>query len=141
MRKTCADGSTPVVPDTGTAANANDGTHCYTPAEEARTVTDWNTGLVVSMSGVSVGGSYRVQDHDNAMDDTTQYDIGVKYGEGPWAISANFGNQSQDSEMIDTDFSRLMATYNLALESISLVFLEVTLQRATKTRLSVLWRC
>ena len=46
------------------------------------------------------------------MDDTTQYDVGVMYGEGPWAISANFGNKSQDSEMVDTDFSRLMTTYN-----------------------------
>lgn len=80
---------------------------------ENTTETDWNTGLVVSMSGVSIGGSYRVQDHDNAMDDTTQFDVGIKYGDGPWAVSANYGNTSQDSEGVDTDFTRLMGTYNL----------------------------
>ena len=55
-------------------------------------MTDWNAGLVVSMSGVSVGGSYRNTDHDNMKDDTTQYDVGIMYGEGPWAVSANYGN-------------------------------------------------
>ena len=77
-----------------------------------RTETDWNGGVVVSMEGVSVGGSYRVRDHDNASDDTTSFDFGVMYGEGPWAVSANVGNMSQDSEDVDTDFARLMATYN-----------------------------
>ncbi len=86
------------------------------PADDAaagQTITDWNAGLVVSMSGVSVGGSYRNTDEDTMADDMTQYDIGIMYGEGPWAVSANFGNTSQDSENVDTDFSRLMATYNL----------------------------
>ena len=86
-------------------------------AVPGRTVMDWNTGLVVSMSGVSIGGSYRVTDHDNAADDTVQYDVGIMYGEGPWAVSANYGNTSQDDDgegkKTDTDFSRLMATYNL----------------------------
>ena len=84
-----------------------------TPDAAGRTVTDSNAGLVASMSGVSVGGSYRLTDHDNAMDDTVQFDVGIMYGEGPWAVSANYGNTSQDSESIDTDFTRLMATYNL----------------------------
>ncbi len=79
-----------------------------------RTVTDWNAGLVVTMSGVSAGGSYRSNDTDmDGVDDVVQYDVGAMYGEGPWAISANFGNKSQDSANVDTDFSRLMATYNL----------------------------
>ena len=81
-------------------------------AAPGRTETDWNAGLVVSMAGVSVGGSYRSNDPDMVgVDDEVQYDIGAKYGEGPWAISVNFGNKSQDS--VDTDFSRLMATYNV----------------------------
>ena len=78
---------------------------------------DWNAGLVVSMSGVSLGGSYRSTDHDNTADDTNQYDVGVMYGEGPWAVSANYGNTSQDDDgkgsRTDTDFFRLMATYNV----------------------------
>ncbi len=83
-------------------------------AAPGRTETDWNAGLVVSMAGVSVGGSYRSNDQDmDGIDDEVQYDIGAMYGEGPWAISVNFGNKSQDSENVDTDFSRLMATYNL----------------------------
>jgi hypothetical protein len=83
-------------------------------AAPGRTETDWNAGLVVSMAGVSVGGSYRSNDQDmDGVDDVVQYDIGAMYGEGPWAISVNFGNKSQDSENVDTDFSRLMATYNV----------------------------
>ncbi len=113
-RKDCPGDSIPVnatLPDPLAPVAA--GIYCYNPAEAGRTETDWNGGLVVSMSGVSVGGSYRVTDHDNKKDDTTQYDIGVMYGEGPWAVSANYGNKSQDSEDIDNDLARLMATYNL----------------------------
>ena len=84
-----------------------------TPDAAGRTVTDSNVGLVASMSGVSVGGSYRLTDHDNETDDSVEFDIGIMYGEGPWAVSANYGNTSQDSEDVDTDFTRLMATYNL----------------------------
>ena len=50
-------------------------------------------------------------------DDIVTYDIGVSYGEGPWVVSANVGNKSQDDDgkgtETDSDFSRLMATYNI----------------------------
>ena len=87
-------------------------------ASAARTVTDWSAGVVVSMSGVSVGGSYRVTDDDKTdSDDMTQYDVGIMYGEGPWSVSLNYGNKSQDDDgegdKTDNDYSRLMANYNL----------------------------
>ncbi len=83
-----------------------------------RTVSDYSVGVVVSMSGVSVGGSYRNTDHDKKdADDTVQYDVGISYGEGPWVVGANYGNKSQDDDgkgvKTDTDFARLMANYNL----------------------------
>ncbi len=87
-------------------------------AVPGQTVSDYSVGVVVSMSGVSVGGSYRNTDHDKKdVDDTVQYDVGISYGEGPWVVSANYGNKSQDDDgkgnKTDTDFARLMANYNL----------------------------
>ncbi len=110
----CPEGTEAVQADL-TASNTDaSNIFCYTAPEAGRTETDWNAGLVVSMSGVSVGGSYRTTDHDQKnVDDTVQYDVGISYGEGPWAVSANYGNKSQDSEDIDNDLARLMATYNL----------------------------
>ena len=83
-------------------------------AAVGRTVTDYSAGVVVSMSGVSVGGSYRSTDEGKVgADDKVQYDVGVMYGEGAWAISANYGKKTQDSAMLDNGYSRLMANYNL----------------------------
>lgn len=84
-------------------------------AAPGRTVTEIGAGLVVSMSGFSVGGSYSSMDPDNKYDNLVQYDLGVMYGEGPWAVSANYGNRSQDNnpEEPGTDFMRLMGNYNL----------------------------
>ena len=65
------------------------------------------------MSGVSIGGAYRVYDDDTGADETVHYDAGVRYGEGPWTVSLNYGNASQDSEGVDTDFARLMGTYSI----------------------------
>ncbi len=81
-------------------------------AMPGRTVTDWAAGVVVSMSGVSVGGAYRVLDDDTGADETTHYDVGIKYGEGPWTVSLNYGNASQGDD-VDTDFGRLMGTYSI----------------------------
>ena len=77
------------------------------------TVTDWAAGVVVSMSGVSVGGAYRSLDDDSGADETIHFDAGIMYGEGPWTVSLNYGNASQDSEDVDTDFARLMGTYSI----------------------------
>ena len=88
------------------------------PAVPGRTVSDYSAGVVVSMSGVSVGGSYRSIDHDikNA-DDTVHWDVGVSYGEGPWVVSANYGAKTQDDDgegnKTDNGYARLMANYNL----------------------------
>ncbi len=87
-------------------------------AAPGRTVTEFGAGLVVSMAGVSVGGSFSAMDPDKKnADDLVQYDLGVMYGEGPWSVSANYGNKSQDNdgdgEKVDTDFMRLMGGYNL----------------------------
>lgn len=81
--------------------------------EGAGTATDWAAGVVVSMSGVSVGGAYRAFDDDSGADETIHMDFGVKYGEGPWTVSLNYGNASQDSEGVDTDFARVMGTYSI----------------------------
>ena len=77
------------------------------------TVTEWGGGIVVSMSGVSLGGSMSVLDDDAGSDDLTQFDLGIMYGEGPWSVSANVGNQQNDDAMLDNDFARLLANYNL----------------------------
>ena len=82
-------------------------------ASEGRTATEWAGGIVVSMSGVSVGGSMSILDDDMGDDDLTQYDLGIKYGEGAWSVSANMGNASDEDQDLDTDFVRLLANYNL----------------------------
>ncbi len=87
-------------------------------AKPGRTVTDWAAGVVVTMSGVSVGGSYRVTDSDvMGADDLVQYDFGIMYGEGPWVVSANYGEKTQDDDgtgtTTDNGYARLMANYNL----------------------------
>jgi outer membrane protein OmpU len=82
-------------------------------AAAGRTVTDWAAGVVVSMSGVSVGSSYRVTDDDQGNDDTTSVDVGIMYGDGPWAVSLNWGNRSNEDAADDTDFARLLANYNI----------------------------
>ncbi len=89
----------------------------YKAGTAGQTVSDYSVGVVVSMSGVSVGGSYRNTDHDSKADDTVQYDVGISYGEGPWVVSANYGNKSQDDDgkgvKTDNGYARLMANYNL----------------------------
>ena len=82
-------------------------------ASEGRTATEWAGGIVISMSGVSVGGSMSILDDDKGNDDLTQYDLGIKYGEGAWSVSANMGNASDEDQDLDTDFVRLLANYNL----------------------------
>ena len=87
-------------------------------AVPGRTVSDYSAGVVVSMSGVSVGGSYRSIDHDiKDADDTVHWDVGVSYGEGPWVVSANYGAKTQDDDgegnKTDNGYARLMANYNL----------------------------
>ena len=79
----------------------------------AATTTEWAGGLVVSMAGVSLGGSMSVMDDDAGNDDLTQFDLGIMYGEGPWSVSANIGNASDEDQSLDTDFARLLANYNL----------------------------
>ncbi len=92
-------------------------TKAGTAAVPGRTVSDYSVGVVVSMSGVSVGGSYRNTDHDSKADDTVQYDVGISYGEGPWVVSANYGAKTQDDDgegnKTDNGYARLMANYNL----------------------------
>ncbi len=81
-------------------------------AEPGRTVTEFGAGLSVSMSGFSIGSTYSSMDPDSDADDLVQYDLGLMYGEGVWAVSANYGNKKQDG-VVDTDFMRLMGSYNL----------------------------
>jgi hypothetical protein len=81
-------------------------------AAPGQTVTEVGVGLAVSMSGFSIGSTYSSMDPDSADDDLVQYDFGLMYGEGPWAVSANYGNKNQDNK-VDTDFMRLMGSYNI----------------------------
>ena len=75
-------------------------------------VTDYNIGAVVSFDTITVGGSYRVHDKDDGSDDTTSYDVGVRYSEGgPWAVSLVMGNTEGGST--DNDLYRLSGTYSL----------------------------
>ena len=114
--------ATPVYKYHQVGSGENSGNEYYMTDGEAampgRTVTDYSVGVVVSMSGVSVGGSYRATDDDKTgSDDMVQYDVGISYGEGPWVVSLNYGNMSQDDNgkgvKTDNDYSRLMANYNL----------------------------
>ncbi len=78
------------------------------------TLTDYSVGVVVSMSGVSVGGSYRATDPDeDGVDDVEQFDVGISYGEGPWTVSANYGEKAQDSSSTDNGYARLMGNYSI----------------------------
>ncbi len=74
--------------------------------------TDWDVGLVLSFDNISVGGSYAVRD-DDTNNDVTRYDLGVRYGEGPWAISLATGNVEDDAGSVDHNFHRLTGTYSL----------------------------
>ncbi len=84
-----------------------------TAAGPGRSMTDWGAGVVVSMSGVSIGSAYRTVDDDTGADETVHFDAGIMYGEGAWNLSLNYGNLSQDSADVDTDFARLMGTYSI----------------------------
>ena len=95
--------------DTGVTVSAGYASHDGATA----TTTEWGGGLVVSMAGVSLGGSMSVMDDDAGNDDLTQFDLGIMYGEGPWVVSANVGNASNEDDNVDTDFARLLANYNL----------------------------
>ena len=75
------------------------------------TITDWAAALQISMSGVTVGGSYRVTDDDTSSDDAIAYDFGIMYGEGPWSISVNWGHGEGNG--VDSDLARLLATYSI----------------------------
>ena len=78
------------------------------------TPTDTSLGVVVSMSGVSVGGSFMITDPDtDGVDDLEQFDVGISYGEGPWTVSLNYGEQSQDDLSLDNTYARLLGNYNL----------------------------
>ena len=88
--------------------------HSSHDMEGGPTPTDTSLGVVVSMSGVSVGGSYMVTDPDtDGVDDVEQMDVGISYGEGPWTVSVNYGEKSQDSSNLDNTYARLLANYNL----------------------------
>ena len=103
MRYDGAFGDTGVTVAAGYASNDAD----------TATISEWAGGVVVSMSGVSLGGSMSVMDDDAGNDDLTQFDLGIRYGEGPWSVSANVGNQQDKDANIDNDFARLLANYNL----------------------------
>ncbi len=76
------------------------------------TVTDVAFGLVVSMSDVSVGGSYKTTDNDDGSDDKVQYDAGISYSMDALTVSANFGGIQQDG-VSDDEQVGLLANYNL----------------------------
>ena len=83
-------------------------------AEGGPTETDTSLGVVVSMSGVSAGGSFMVTDLDTVgEDDIEQFDVGISYGEGPWTVSLNYGEKNQDSSNLENTYSRLLGNYNL----------------------------
>ena len=76
------------------------------------TIEDMSAGLVVSMAGVSVGGSWRTTDFDDGSDDLVQFDAGISYSMDALTVSANVGAGEQDGGM-DAEFARLMANYSV----------------------------
>ncbi len=80
--------------------------------DNGNTVTDMAVGASVSMSDVTIGGSYRSQDNDDGSDKITQYDVGIQYSMGAMSVSVNYGGARQDN-MVDKDLARLLANYNL----------------------------
>ena len=79
---------------------------------DGTTVTDVAAGLVVSMSDVSVGGSYKTTDNDDGSDDRVQFDAGISYSMGALTVSANYGGKQQD-DMSDDEQVGLLANYNV----------------------------
>jgi predicted porin len=51
--------------------------------------TVFGTGLQVGYAGVTVGGSYALQE-DAGVNEGQAFDIGASYGTGPWAVSATY---------------------------------------------------
>ncbi len=77
------------------------------------TTEDMSMGVVVSMSDVSVGGSFRTTDYDAGGDDLVQFDAGISYSMGNLTVSANFGAVEQEDANTDAELARLLANYNL----------------------------
>ncbi len=101
-------GTYAVDPETGAIEQSD-----ATPATPSRTVTDMSAGVVVSMSNVSVGGSFRTTDYDAGGDDLVQFDAGISYSMDNMTVSANIGAAEQGDMGLDSEFARLMGNYNL----------------------------
>ena len=82
-------------------------------SEGDATVEDMSVGAVVSMSSVSVGGSFRTTDYDAGGDDLVQFDAGISYSMDNMTVSANIGAAEQEDMGLDSEFARLMGNYNL----------------------------
>ena len=83
------------------------------PGSMGRSPTSMGAGLVLSMDGFAFGGSYLVNDSDDMTDDVTAFDLGAKYGEGPWAVSLTYGNMSGGASDVDNNLYRLSLSYGM----------------------------
>ena len=110
-RKELLEGSTNMATGVATTYEEIQAPALAAAAKPARSPSEWDVGLVLSMDNISVGGSYREMDKDDGSDETTAYDLGVSYGEGPWGLSLNWGRSTSDDK--DNDMYRLLTTYSL----------------------------
>ena len=97
--------------DAGVAISA--GYASQDDAAAGTTTEDMSVGVMVSMSDVSVGGSFRTTDYDAGGDELVQFDAGISYSMGNMSVSANIGAAEQGDMNLDAEFARLLANYNL----------------------------
>ena len=72
------------------------------PATTANSYKAWRAGVKIGIGGFQVGGSYRkVSDTDNSTDgaagskDEKTYDVGIRYGVGPYSVAATYLNSKR----------------------------------------------
>ncbi|MGO1119948.1 porin [Rhodovibrionaceae bacterium A322] len=62
-------------------------------------ISEWHVGASVGFSGFTVGGSYGSDDVEGAgagIDKRVFWDLGVKYGTGPWAVSLTYADSKAE---------------------------------------------
>jgi len=72
----------------------------------------YSFGLNLGAAGFTVGGSYAAQDGGSAINEGDFFDVGISYGNGPWAASATFSHSDYDGGA-SVDRFLLGATYKL----------------------------
>lgn len=87
--------------------------------------TLWSAGAQFSYQGFTLGGSYLHDDGGargtNATDDSTQWNVGLRYAWGPWGVGIAYANAQTDNNAIggvgggddEIDVTEVGGSYNL----------------------------